>query len=202
MAGGASAILLIVWLSFVANVIQATGYLYPTSSLTTSNGTAYQVPTNSFQTPITSENPCGTLPGVSAVSFDGGQICVAGPPLIVGPDGIADFRNGTKVSLGFSGWYPSLIMGTPYDTVVLENGTRILFDSAGVEALIYPNLGEESFSNGTLLKFPACSIPIDADPTNYPMGVSGNGTVWYTENGTTVYLYPNGTCGTSTGSPP
>jgi hypothetical protein len=203
LAGAASALLLLIGLTLVANLVETSGYVYPTSSAAASDGTnSSQAPPSAFQESTTSGGPCGPLPvpGVSVISFsNGSEACVAGPPLMVGSDGVADFRNGTRVSLGFTGWYNGLIAGSPYDTVVLENGTRILFDSSGVEVVINPNLGEESFSNGTLLKFPACGISIDAGPTSYPYGLGANGTVWYTmKNGTTVFLYPDGTCGTLT----
>jgi hypothetical protein len=205
LTGAASAVLLIVGLSLVANVFAANISLYASTHGAMPNGANYaEVPTGPSQTSSATGGPCGLLPvpGVSVVSFsNGSEACVAGPPLVVGSDGVADFRNGTKVSLGFNGWYSGLIAGTPYDTVVLENGTRILFDSSGVEAAIYPNLGEELFSNGTLVKFAACTISIDAGPPNYPYGLSSNGTVWFTfKNETTVYLYSDGTCSSLTTS--
>lgn len=201
LAGAASAILLIMATVLVGNVIETTVSRYPETSSATAIGTVYAyLPSNPSEASGNSTGPCGLFPGVSTISFsNGSQACVAGPPVIVGYDGVADFRNGTEVSLGFTGWYNSLIAGTPYLTVVLENGTRILFDSSGVEGVTYPDLGKEVFANGTVVTFSACNVPIDAGPPNYPYGVSANGTVWYTlENETVVYLYPDGTCGSLT----
>ena len=201
LTGGASALVLILGLSFLGNAIQENVSAYTSFQSAVPNGTNYaKVPSGSSHTSATPGGLCGLVPGVSEISFsNGSEACVAGPPLMVGSDGVADFRNGTEVNLGFSGWYSSLIVGTSYSTVVLENGTRILFDSSGVVAVIYPNLGEELFSNGTVVKFVACTISISAGPPNYPYGLSSNGTVWFTfQNETTVYLYPDGTCSSLT----
>jgi hypothetical protein len=144
-------------------------------------------------------------PGVSVVTENGVPKCVVGPPLVVSDDGQADFRNGTVVDLNVNATGASVIgaggEGGSNDTVVLINGTRMVFNSRGVIVTISPYKGEQVFSNGTIILFPACRYPITPD-LHLSSGLSGNGTVWYTSsNGTVVIFYPNGTCSETT-SPP
>ena len=139
------------------------------------------------------------------VTENGAPKCVVGPPLVVSNDGKADFRNGTVVDLNVNATGAGVIgaggAGGSNDTIILTNGTRIVFNSRGVIVTISPYKGEQVFSNGTIVSFPACRYPITPD-LNLPHGLSGNGTVWYTSsNGTVVTFYPNGACNETTVSP-
>jgi hypothetical protein len=156
-------------------------------------------PTNASSSVAANQNstsPCGIVPGVSVVTSNGKPTCVAGPALVVNPDGRVDFRNGTIVDL-----HTNLTgVGTLGDgsgknvTVILPGGTRITFDSRGIIVTIFPYQGRVVYSNGTIVRFVAYQFPIDPD-LQLPHGLAGNGTAWWTSsNGIRVSFYPNGTC--------
>ena len=161
--------------------------------------------TSNGQTSLgTLNQPCGLNPGESVVTENGVLKCVVGPPLTVSNDGKADFRNGTVVDLNVNATGAGMIgeggAGGSNDTIILTNGTRIVFNSRGVVVTVSPYKGEEVFANGTVTKFPSCAYRINAD-LDLSHGVSGNGTAWYTSSdGIEVVFYPNGTCGERTSS--
>src|SRR5438876_3908823 len=148
------------------------------------------------QPPVPNQ-PCGALPGVSVVTVNGVPKCVVGPPLAVSPDGKADFRNGTVVDLHVSAPIAAVIGGAKNDIVIIANGTRIIFNSKGIIAAIYPYQGKEVFSNGTIVTFPVCPYQISTDPA-LPRTVYANGTALFaSSNGMIVRFAPNGTCSES-----
>jgi hypothetical protein len=156
----------------------------------------------SSQTTMT--QTCGlgvTLPGVSVVTSDGVQICVVGPSIVVNPNGMVDFRNGTVVDLHANLTGAATIgdgrSGGRNDTVILPNGTRFIFNGRGVIEIISPYQGTAVYSNGTVMTFPICQYPFDPD-LQLGGGLSGNGTAWWTSSsGTIVSFYPNGSCSES-----
>ena len=142
---------------------------------------------------FSSNQPCGTNPGVSVVTVNGVAKCVVGPPVMVYDDGRVDFRNGTVVDLHANLTASSFIAGGSYDTVVTSNATRFIFDAHGVIATMYPYQGKEVFTNGTIVTFAACRYPIG--DYRFAAGVSANGTVWFTgSSGGVLRFFPNGTC--------
>jgi hypothetical protein len=147
------------------------------------------------------QGPCGMAPGVSEVTAYGVKICVAGPPLVIRDSGMADFRNGTLVDLRIKGSDVVGVFGCASNcSVVLANGDRVVFDSRGVIARIYPSSGIEVFSDGRTVTFPPCPYAINLRP---PFGVAANGTAWFTNpQGQVVALSPDGTCEIVGSSPP
>src|SRR5712691_9907781 len=100
-----------------------------------------------FAQPTVPNQPCGLNPGVSVVTVNGVPKCVVGPPLVVSSDGKADFRNGTVVDFHVNATIAGMIGGAKNDTAILADGTRVIFNSKGVIAVVYPYQGKEVFSN-------------------------------------------------------
>lgn len=156
LAGAASAVLLIVGLSLVANMFEANVSLYASSYGAMPNGANYaQVPTGPSQTSSATGGPCGLLPvpGVSVVSFsNGSDAYVAGSggsqSLVLsltnqGPGSVTVTQvlfNQAPISLSGSMMGGSLGTVAPFTLGTSLSGT-ISVRASGAGALISPQSG-------------------------------------------------------------
>lgn len=169
-----------------------------TTAVTSSTATTSSGNTNETYFPCPSPGQFRP-PDESQIIVNGTTVCVSGPAILAGNDGRIDFRNGSVVDLHANTTGSAMILGLyGYDTVVVTNGTRLIFNASRVIATLYPYQGKEVFANGTITTFPPCIYPVSPDPQQ--SGEGANGTVWFSGASVgIVRFYPNGTCSAANG---
>jgi hypothetical protein len=166
-------------------------------------GSSYLVTTVSSSAYTISYFPCSSpdarFPDVGQTIVNHMVTCMSGSSLVVSNGGRVDFMNGSVVELHANMTGSAMISGLyGYDTVVVTNGTRFIFNASGISATLYPYQGKEVFANGTITMFPLCIYPVSMNIKE--SGDLANGTVYFTgASGWTVRFYPNGTCNAASG---
>ena len=136
--------------SLSSSTLTTTIHAQPSSGgqLNQTGGSYYLVTTESSSTYTISYFPCSSpdarFPDVGQTIVNHTVVCMSGSPLTVSNDGRVDFMNGSAVELHANMTGSAMVSGLyGYDTVVVTNGTRFIFNASGVIATLYPYQGKE-----------------------------------------------------------